>query len=355
MRHRTPLPTHFNVTAALLNPLPRHEGRPHQLAADFFSCCLFGFRVEQAYIPELGLSNKGKESMSHQEIKDQVARGVATLNWRSPPLESQLADHTLWLEIKKLFGHNNEVVAMSISDCGQWIASTSKARYSQPCHVFVWKVHSISEVQLVSRLDGHESTAVCLIFSPCSRYLASGGKDRSICIHAQASASEGFINAICVKNAHKRIIWDCSWTSDSRRLVTVSRDGCCKVWALSTDLSTGLPLNLDNVYTFSPLQGEAITAVDVLSSFVTVTQRSWLMAIGGERGEMQIWALDQVSSDVSCVLTVPVQSRHGRSVRRIRWAPSSIPADAGERSHRQQLLWASCGEDNTVRVHRVTL
>ncbi len=35
--------------------------------------------------------------MTNQEIKEQEARGVSVITWRSPPLESQLSDHTLWL------------------------------------------------------------------------------------------------------------------------------------------------------------------------------------------------------------------------------------------------------------------
>lgn len=53
--------------------------------------------MEEVYIPELGLSNKGKDMMSSQERKEQEARSVAEVDWKSPPLESQLADHTLWL------------------------------------------------------------------------------------------------------------------------------------------------------------------------------------------------------------------------------------------------------------------
>jgi elongator complex protein 2 len=53
-------------------------------------------RVEQAYIPELGLSNKGKDTMTVQERKEQEARGVEAISWSQPPLESQLADNTLW-------------------------------------------------------------------------------------------------------------------------------------------------------------------------------------------------------------------------------------------------------------------
>jgi hypothetical protein len=50
-----------------------------------------------------------------------------------------------------------------------------------------------------------------------NRFLASCGKDRSICIHMQEDISNTsntttntntFVSIICVKNAHKRIIWD---------------------------------------------------------------------------------------------------------------------------------------------------
>jgi elongator complex protein 2 len=52
--------------------------------------------IEQAYIPELGLSNKAQEYMSRQEQTEQQARSVARINWTAEPLESQLSDLTLW-------------------------------------------------------------------------------------------------------------------------------------------------------------------------------------------------------------------------------------------------------------------
>lgn len=52
--------------------------------------------MEQAYIPELGLSNKALDARTEQEAQEQEARGVSHLDWSRPPLESQLADLTLW-------------------------------------------------------------------------------------------------------------------------------------------------------------------------------------------------------------------------------------------------------------------
>lgn len=53
-------------------------------------------RVQRAYIPELGLSNKACDGMTKAEMKEQQSRGVSSVDWRECPLESQLSDYTLW-------------------------------------------------------------------------------------------------------------------------------------------------------------------------------------------------------------------------------------------------------------------
>ena len=47
-------------------------------------------RVDRAYIPELGLSNKAADLMSSQEQAEYAARNVLNLSWASPPLEGQV-------------------------------------------------------------------------------------------------------------------------------------------------------------------------------------------------------------------------------------------------------------------------
>lgn len=123
-------------------------------------------RVEKAFIPELGLSNKAIDTMTSEEKKDQEARAVENISWEVPPLEGQLADHTLWPEIKKLFGHTNEIVSMCLSPCGLYLASSSKARDSKTAKIIIWDTRNM---QLNQKISGHESTIVCLRFSPDSR------------------------------------------------------------------------------------------------------------------------------------------------------------------------------------------
>ena len=84
----------------------------------------------------------------------------------------------------------------------------------------------------IGRLSGHDSSVVAIQFSPDDWFLASAGKDRSICIYTRTypspsssttaaadvaitqvasgvSTSGGYTLCTGVKNAHKRIIWDC--------------------------------------------------------------------------------------------------------------------------------------------------
>lgn len=106
-----------------------------------------------------------------------------------------------------MFGHNNEVVCMKISNNGRWIASSSKARYTHSCHIIIW---STQAKELVSKLEGHESTVVCVDFSFDDKYLASSGKDRSLSLYlATGDDKNPYALVLSIKSAHKRIIWDC--------------------------------------------------------------------------------------------------------------------------------------------------
>jgi elongator complex protein 2 len=345
-------------------------------------------RILKAFIPELGLSNKAADLMSSQEISEQTARNVASLDWTQAPLESQLADHTIWPEIKKMFGHNNDVVKIAVSPDGKWIASSAKAKDRKAANILIWETTNFT---CVDRLDSHESTVVSLEFSPNSRYLASAGKDRALCLHAvnevssealQEHRGKVFELVAGVKSAHKRIIWSCSWSSDSRLLVTGSRDGSCKVWAVSEsaeEASGSVSLNISLVckQTFSPFGGEAVTAVSVgpllqLSDGDASAESgpAWLLATGGEGGGISLWGLSvgsagsagSAGAGPSAALLQQAESHcaHGMAVKKLLWSPLPLPrgSDTGDSetaSHGDAWRLASCSEDHTIRIHRVAL
>lgn len=185
------------------------------------------------------------------------------------------------------------------------------------------------------------------------RFLASSGKDRALCLYRRVEATTGstssssssFEHCVYKKSAHKRIVWDCSWTGDSAFLVSASRDGFCKVWRVVDTEAGGA--DLDCVFAFSPFDGTAVTAVDIRPSGSLVG--GWLVALGAESGDVQVGVLGGDGASYAALCKVDSQYCHGATVRCVRWRPSG-DGDGGDSC----MELASCGEDNTVRIHRFT-
>lgn len=147
-----------------------------------------------------------------------------------PPLEEHLAQNTLWPEIRKLYGHGNDVFCVSASPSGRVIASACKAQSAGAAAVWVWEVGSWKSL---AQLSGHTLTVTQLEFSPDGSYLLSGSRDRSFSIwkvpeqyrlggSGPAAAGGGgspadeFELLGRLKAAHSRIIWSVSWAHDGR-------------------------------------------------------------------------------------------------------------------------------------------
>ena len=176
--------------------------------------------VYKAYIPELSLSNRAAETMSQSELQELQARNVMSLNWRDLPLESQLTDYTVWPEQKKVYGHTNDVICMTINHQQTLFATANKAKDKASAKLYVWSLLPGKSYELLYTLEGHDSSVVTLQFSPCDKFLISSGKDRSLCLYAMSnshnndensdnSCSERYELSSIYMNAHKRIIWDC--------------------------------------------------------------------------------------------------------------------------------------------------
>jgi hypothetical protein len=138
--------------------------------------------------------------------------------------------------------------------------------------------------------------------------------------------------------------------------VTASRDGACKVWKLTTETNPQGQLvhDLVCVCTFTPFAGTAVTAVDIFHPAGDAASSSdpegWMLALGAETGDIQVHRLQygtagDVVPEPALLLSVPATHAHGATVRRIRWRPRS--------DDERVLEFASCGEDKTVRVHRI--
>jgi elongator complex protein 2 len=300
--------------------------------------------IPRAYIPELGLSNRASALMNEQEIAEQDLRNVSSLDWTKSPLEGQLSDHTVWPEIKKMFGHTDHVMCVAISTNGRYLASACKARNSDTAAILIWDAVSMLNIQ---RLLAHESTVVCLEFSPDDKYIVSSGKDRILCVFELNIANDKCPYSLCtaVRSAHKRIIWDCSWLVDCTMLATASRDGSCKVWHIDTvDDGEGKQVSkLSCLYIFSPFDGISVTAIDIYH--YNDNKLISLAAIGGESGVISTFELSYGGATFKSTINRSIS--HSAAVKKIKWRPINSNTI-------NECKWlASCGDDYSVRIFKL--
>ena len=141
-------------------------------------------RVERAYIPSLGLSQKASAA-DGAEI-DTSETDVVSVKKESHlhlPLERDLGVISLWPEVRKLFGHNTELFCLASTVSARsgpkfesspyandvFVASSTKARDVEDAAIRLWDVEKGKCVQVLS--GGHRSTVAALCFSPDGRFL----------------------------------------------------------------------------------------------------------------------------------------------------------------------------------------
>jgi len=111
-------------------------------------------RVERAYIPSLGLSNKGMLPTSEHNDESNGEVEIPTSNQGESnsipplPLERDLGVTTLWPEVRKLYGHESELVCLASTSLTKrsngeiLVASACKARDVENAAIRLWNVES---------------------------------------------------------------------------------------------------------------------------------------------------------------------------------------------------------------------
>ncbi|EPS60505.1 hypothetical protein M569_14298, partial [Genlisea aurea] len=104
-----------------------------------------------------------------------------------PPIEDQLAWHTLWPETHKLYGHGNELFSVCCNREGTLVASSCKAslfffycfcfRAQTSCAAEIW-LWQVGSWKAVGRLKSHALTVTQMEFSHDDRFLLSVSRDR---------------------------------------------------------------------------------------------------------------------------------------------------------------------------------
>ncbi|CAO3596910.1 unnamed protein product [Absidia cylindrospora] len=298
-----------------------------------------------ANLPALGLSNKAVfendiEAMTStdenhttlQSYTQSSATPTSLLETMAqPPYEEHLIQHTLWPEMEKLYGHLYEVMCVDGTTDGHYIATACKASTSEHAVIRLFDTRNWKE--LPTKIAAHALTVTRVRFSHDDRWLLTVSRDRFW------SLSERKINPVSgeveyglvAKNkAHARIIWDCAWSHDDRLFVTGSRDKTFKVWQQNTQQEWACISTIKCQ--------ESVTALDLAPDF---KNGSYLLALGLESGQIQLWTASKESLH-EWTLWSQVDQRlcHVGVVRSLSWRSTN--------DGRFQL--ASGGEDHSVRI-----
>lgn len=151
------------------------------------------------------------------------------------------------------------------------------------------------------------------------------------------------------QEAHKRIIWSCSWNPFGHEFATGSRDKTVKIWSVENESS------VKQILTLPPFH----SSVTALSWVGLDRQRNHgLLAVGMESGLIELWSLS-LSRPNDCTaaptITAALATKlnplmcHVSAVNRLAWKNHEKPENC------RTVQLASCGADNSVRVFQVNV
>ncbi|KAL8941886.1 MAG: hypothetical protein Q9211_001619 [Gyalolechia sp. 1 TL-2023] len=252
-----------------------------------------------ANVPVLGLSNKaiayGAENLSDQDrpltenSSSPAANStdMAIQDKPRPPIEDDLARHTLWPESEKLYGHGYEISAVASNNDGSIIATACKA--SSLDHAVIRLFETRDWRALKPPLTAHSLTVTSLRFSSDDRYLLSTGRDRQWAVFERDEIDRSVFQ-MRAKNpkAHSRMILSACWAPSTvgRIFITASRDKTCKIWDLAKT-SEEAPVTI--------AASAPVTAVDVLHPLESML----VLAAADEDGHVTIYLIGKATLTVS--------------------------------------------------------
>lgn len=195
---------------------------------------------DAASIPVLGLSNKATESVlgeepgtdGHADPRNSTsAVNGRTLNIDRPPLEDQLARHTLWPENEKIYGHGFEISAIACSHAGTVVATSCRASSLDHAVIRLYTTKDWREIK--PSLTAHSLTVTALSFASDDRYLISVGRDRQwVIFERDVVRPERYLLKHSNSKGHSRMILDACWAplEAGRVFATAGRDRKVKMW-----------------------------------------------------------------------------------------------------------------------------
>ncbi|OVA15334.1 WD40 repeat [Macleaya cordata] len=333
-----------------------------------------GIQILGANMSALGLSQKPIYLQARSEAPEKsgndamdtietIPDAVPTA-FTEPPIEEQLSWHTLWPESHKLYGHGNELFSLCCDHEGKLVASTCKAQSATVAEIWLWQVGSW---KAIGRLNSHSLTVTQMEFSHDDSFLLSVSRDRQFSVFSikrTGGVDEVSCELAAREEAHKRIIWACSWNPFGHEFATGSRDKTVKIWAVvnaekgSSSVKPLLTL---------PQFKSSVTALSWFGCNNDGSSNDGLLAVGMESGLIELWVLsgkrrisghDLLLPEFSASLAVRLDPFmcHVSTVHRVAWRNNhSEKKKTEDNSYKTTIQLASCGADHCVRVYEINV
>ena len=251
---------------------------------------------------------------------------VSKYNYETPPDEGFLSNNTLWPEEAKMYGHGNEIYTIDISHDSAFLASGQKAQEVKNAKLYLWDVQNR---KLLKTLDGCTLTIVQISFSPKDNYLLTVSRDRSWNVYIKKDNSYELYQSL--KNAHKRIIWCCSWSPDEKYFITGSRDKYISIWSQDEKNKFKKYATLENK--------EPVTAIDFIGKIFN-NGDPYAFIVGFESGKISLGKFSVKDKKLEIIYNLNEFLEHGAAVKKIR---SFI-------NNENKCIFATCSEDYSVRI-----
>lgn len=325
---------------------------------------------EGATVPALGLSNKAifpgdlvPQIYEEDPLLSNPAFGYPEVIFQpavlsEPPAEDHLLQNTLWPEVQKLYGHGYEIFCVACNNSKTLIASACKAAQKEHAAIILWSTMSWKQVQ---SLVFHTLTVTQMAFSPDDKFLLAVSRDRTWSLWKRQDVTspefDPFFSLFAFTNkitsVHSRIIWSCDWSPDSKYFFTGSRDKKVVVWGECNSNDDLVEHSIGPCSSVLDV-GSSVTAVSVCPVLDLVHR--YVVAVGLESGKICLYSWKKTNQEVNdwtrCIETTPSQG-HALGVRKIAW--KSCSGDTEEPHEVTEWLhFASCGEDHTVKIYRVS-
>ncbi|EFN82385.1 Probable elongator complex protein 2 [Harpegnathos saltator] len=296
--------------------------------------------VSGATVPSLGLTNKA--TFDEEIVEYKTVQNLTTKDSEyETPTEEELTQNTLWPELQKLYGHGYEIFCMAARHDGCLLATACKSTNLEHATIILWSCSTWSQVQ---KLVSHQLTVTQMEFSPNDKYLLSVSRDRKWSLFKEHDGSYLLIVTSLKHNSpHSRIIWCCAWTGDSNYFATGSRDGKVGIWSVTTEennVSVVQEATLDT-------QNQSVTAVCFAP--YCITQGSYILAVGYEAGNIEIYMLTTNVRIIEWKLVkYDTSEAHHLTVKRLKFQPSN-------KQLLSTLRLASCGSDSIVKIQDIDI